>query len=368
MKDLTVYVAGHRGLVGSSIVGELKRRGYSNLLCRTSQELDLRRQSKVESFFEGHRPRWVFLAAAKVGGILANDTYKAEFIYDNMAIALSVIHSAYKYGVKKLLNLGSSCIYPRNCPQPMREEHLLTGSLEATNEPYAIAKISAIKLCRYYNEQYGTNFISVMPTNLYGPGDNFNLETAHALPALMRKFHLARLLMEGDWEGIVHDLRRYPLGFGLDQRIELKKRDSIKEALSEVGIEDGSVTVWGSGEVYREFLYVDDLADACLYLMENVDAKDLAQLLKEPSFPWATDYFVNVGTGKDIKLKDLFHLVKGVVGYKGDIRHDLSKPDGTPRKLLDVSRIHQLGWQPKVSLEEGIKKTYQWYVGSGTRD
>ena len=204
-----------------------------------------------------------------------------------------------------------------------------------------------------------------MPTNLYGPGDNFNLETAHALPALMRKFHLARLLMEGDWEGIVQDLKRYPLGFGLNHRVNLEKVDSIKEALSEVGIEDDSVTVWGSGEVYREFLYVDDLADACVYLMENVDAEDLAQLLGETSSPLATDYFVNVGTGEDIRLVDLFHLVKEIVGYMGEIKQDLSKPDGTPRKLLDVSRIHALGWQYKVGLEEGIKKTYQWYVGGG---
>ena len=362
MKDFPVYVAGHKGLVGSHILKVLEGRGYSHLLCKPSRELDLRRQEKVEAFFREHRPGWVFLAAARVGGILANDTYKAEFIYDNMAIALNVIHSAYRFGVRKLLNLGSSCIYPRNCPQPMKEEYLLTGSLEPTNEPYAIAKISAIKLCRYYNEEYGTNFISVMPTNLYGPGDNFNLETAHVLPAIIRKFHLGKLLMEGDWQGIIQDLKKHPVGFGLDGKIDLGNKESIKDALYKVGVEEGSVTVWGSGEVYREFLYVEDLAEACVYLMEEVDAKDLRQLFSpSPS----TDFFINIGTGKDIRLKDLFHLVKEIVGYRGEIKHDLSKPDGTPRKLLDVGRMKELGWQPKVSLEEGIGRTYQWYARGG---
>ncbi len=361
MNDSPVYVAGHKGLVGSNILNALQRRGYSNLLCKTSQELDLRRQEKVEGFFQEHRPKWVFLAAAKVGGILANNTYKGEFIYDNMAIDLNVIHAACRFGVKKLLNLGSSCIYPRNCPQPMREEYLLTGSLEPTNEPYAIAKISAIKLCRYYNEQYGTNFVSVMPTNLYGPGDNFNLETAHVLPALIRKFHLGKLLMEGDWQGIVQDLKAHPVGFGLNEKIDLKKKGSVRDTLSKVGVEESSVTVWGSGEVYREFLYVEDLAEACVYLMESVNARDFEQLFGGSSI----DFFVNVGTGEDVKLKDLFHLVKEIVGYKGEIKHDLSKPDGTPRKLLDVGRMKGLGWQPKVDLEEGIGRTYRWYARGG---
>ena len=358
--EVKAYIAGHKGLVGSHIKDKLEEKGYRNLVFRTSQELDLRRQGDTERFFEKERPDWVFLAAAKVGGILANSTYVAEFIYDNLAIALNVIHSAYKVGVKKLLNLGSSCIYPKNSPQPMKEEYLLTGSLEPTNEPYAIAKISAIKLCRYYNEQYGTNFFSVMPTNLYGPRDNFNLETAHVLPALIRKFHLAKLLMEGEWELILKDLRKRPLGFRLDDKINYESKESVKDALEKVGVGDGYVVVWGTGEVWREFLYVEDLADACVYLMENFDAEDIRKINK--------DYFVNVGTGQDIKLKDLFHLVKEIVGFRGRIEHDFSKPDGMKRKLLDVSRIQELGWKPKTSLEEGIRRTYRWYVEDTLQD
>lgn len=240
----------------------------------------------------------------------------------------------------------------------MKEEYLLTGSLEPTNEPYAIAKISAIKLCRYFNQQYGTNYISAMPTNIYGPYDNFNLETSHVLPALIRKFHLAKLLEEGDFEGIKKDFQKYPIGFGLDDKLNLKDKQSILSVLKKVGITSNShrsLTLWGSGEVYREFLYVDDLADACVYLMENIDAEDMRKL--------CPDYFVNVGTGEDLKIKDLATMIKDIVGFKGDSLHDLSKPDGTPRKLLDVSKIKQLGWKPKVSLEEGIRRTYEWYLG-----
>ncbi len=350
-----IYVAGHRGLVGSAILRKLQEKGYTNLIYRTSQELDLRRQAEVEAFFEKERPEYVFLAAAKVGGILANDTYKAEFIYDNLMIAANVIHASYKYGVKKLLNLGSSCIYPKFCPQPMKEEHLLTGALEPTNEPYAVAKIAAIKLCRYYNEQYGTNFISAMPTNLYGPNDNFNLETAHVLPALIRKFHLAKLLRKGDYEGIRRDIRRFPLGFGYDRELEGADNAKLEEVLARIGVTGDYVILWGTGEPYREFLYVDDLADACVFLMEKVEAEDMRKL--------SPDYFVNIGVGEDIKIKDLARLVKEIVGFEGEIKHDLSKPDGTPRKLLDVSKIKALGWEPKVSLEEGIKRTYEWYVG-----
>jgi GDP-L-fucose synthase len=306
-KNSKIYIAGHRGLVGSALMSRLQEQGYSKLITRTSKELDLRRQSEVEAFFAAEKPEYVFLAAARVGGILANSTYKAEFIYDNIIIAANVIHTAYKFGVKKLLNLGSSCIYPKYAPQPMKEEHLLTGLLEPTNEPYAIAKIAAIKLCRYYNEQYGTNYISVMPTNLYGPNDNFDLETSHVLPALIRRFHEARV-------------SHHP-----------------------------SVTLWGTGKPYREFLYVDDLADACVFLMEKYDYRDIGE-------------FINLGTGTDVTIKELAELVKRIVGYESEIIHDLTKPDGTPKKLLDISRIKSIGWSPKTSLEEGIRKTYEFFM------
>jgi len=276
---------------------------------RTSKELDLRQQADVEAFFDKERPEYVFLAAAKVGGILANNTYKAEFIYDNLMIAANIINASYKYKVKKLLNLGSSCIYPKFSPQPMKEEHLLTGLLEPTNEPYAIAKIAAIKLCRYYNEQYQTNFISVMPTNLYGPNDNYDLETSHVLPALIRKFH------------------------------EAKKSHQP------------AVTIWGTGKSFREFLYVDDLADACIFLMEKYDYKEIGE-------------FINIGTGSEITIEDLAKLVKKIVGYEGAIHHDVTKPDGTPRKLLDSSRLRSLGWNATVSLEDGIRKAYEVYTAA----
>lgn len=360
-KSGRIYIAGHRGLVGSALRRRLEERGYKNLIVKTSEELDLRRQGEVEKFFQEERPDYIFLAAAKVGGILANDTYKAEFIYDNIIIAANIIHSAYKYGAKKLLNLGSSCIYPKLAPQPMREEHLLTGLLEETNEPYAIAKISAIKLVRYYNEQYGTNYLSVMPTNLYGPNDNYNLETSHVLPALIRKIHIARLLEEGDIEEIKRDLRKNPIGFGIDEKLNLKDRGSILENLSQLGImvheeqetKRVSVELWGSGEVYREFLYVEDLADACVYLMEEIEADDIKKISR--------DFFVNVGVGEDIKIRDLALKIKEIVGFKGEIIYDLNKPDGTPKKLLDVTKMKTLGWQPKISLDEGVKMTYNFY-------
>ena len=304
-----IYIAGHRGLVGSAIVRKLKKEGYNNLVVRSHSELDLTRQEDVEAFFEKERPEYVFLAAARVGGILANSTYKAEFIYDNIMIAANVINTSYKYGVKKLLNLGSSCIYPKHAPQPMKEEYLLSGKLEPTNEPYAIAKIAAIKLCRYYNEQYGTNFISVMPTNLYGPNDNFDLKTSHVLPALIRKFH--------------------------DAKVEGKDK----------------VVLWGTGTPRREFLYVDDLADACLHLMQDYDARDIGE-------------FVNIGTGEDITIKELAELIASIVGFRGDIVWDRDKPDGTPQKLLDVSRINKMGWKARTGLKQGIIQTYDWYKES----
>ena len=340
-KNDKIYVAGHRGLVGSSVVRKLLKDGYTKVITRTSKELDLRRQADVEAFFERERPEYVILAAAKVGGILANSTYTAEFIYDNTIIAANVVQSAYRYGVKKLLNLGSSCIYPKLAPQPIKEEHLLTGVLEPTNEPYAVAKIAAIKLCRYYNEQYGTNFISVMPTNLYGPHDNFNLETAHVLPALIRKFHLAKLLRQKNYDEIKKDLDRTAVGFNLNLDQE--------RLLEKLGITPDYLVLWGSGEPYREFLYVDDLADACIFLMGRYNYKEVGE-------------FVNVGTGEDIRIKELASLIQKIVKYEGELKYDLSKPDGTPRKLLDVSRLKLLGWQSKTSLEEGIRNTYDWYL------
>lgn len=389
---MKIYVAGHRGLVGSAILRRLKEKEYRDIICRTSKEIDLRRQDETERFFEEERPEHAYMAAARVGGILANSTYKADFIYDNMAIALNVIHSAYKYGVKKLLNLGSSCIFPRLAPQPMKEEYLLTGYLEPTNEPYAMAKISAIKLCRYYNEQHGTNFISVMPANLYGPGDNFNLETAHALPAMIRKFHLAKLLKERDFESIRKDIGRYPLGFALDNpptpplekggaggfeifssetitsNLLAKENESpspprgegkgeggfsseteIEQVLGRLGITKDYVLLWGSGDPYREFLFVDDIADATVFLMESYDYKDIGE-------------FVNIGMGKDMKIKEIANLVRETVGFDGAIKYDLSKPDGMPKKLLDTTKIRSMGWEPKTDLKEGIRKTYEWYI------
>jgi GDP-L-fucose synthase len=358
-KNSKIYIAGHRGMVGSAISRKLKEKGYTNIVVRTHQELDLTDQKATREFFEKEKPEYVFLAAAKVGGILANSTYKADFIYQNIIIAANVIEAAYRYGVKKLLNLGSSCIYPKHAPQPIEEEYLLTGTLEPTNEPYAIAKISAIKLCRYFDEQYRTNFISVMPSNLYGSNDNYNLETAHALPALIRKFHLGKLLMEGKYGEIIEDIKKIPLGFGLDKDIEVKTPDDLKEILKKVGITENLLTIWGTGGVYREFLHVDDLADACVYLMENIDADEMKKI--------SPDYFVNVGTGKDLKIKELVNIIKDVVGYKGNVVWDTSKPDGTPRKLLDVTRITQLGWKARIKLEEGIKQTYESYLNGLVR-
>lgn len=301
-----IYVAGHRGLVGSALVRKLKEKGYDNLLLRTRDEVDLREQSKVRQLFEAEKPTYVFLAAAKVGGILANATYKAEFIYDNLMIALNVIEAAYRCGVRKLINLGSSCIYPKMAPQPLKEEYLLTGPLEITNEAYAVAKIAAIKLCRCYHEQYGANFISVMPTNLYGPYDNFDLETSHVLPALIRKIHEAK----------------------------------VKGA--------GEVVLWGDGSPYREFLHTNDLAEALLFIMESLEVRDVGE-------------FINIGTGEDISIKNLADLIAEIIGYHGSFRWDTSKPNGTPKKLLDVSKLSNLGWRATTPLKEGLISTYSWF-------
>lgn len=310
--DSRVYVAGHRGLVGSALFRRLESAGYERLVTRSRNELELLDARAVDEFFESERPEYVFLAAARVGGILANDTYPVEFLQDNLQVQLNVIEAAYRHGVEKLLFLGSSCIYPKHAPQPMKEEYLLTGELEPTNEPYAIAKIAGIELCKSYNRQHGTDYISVMPTNLYGPGDNFDLQTSHVLPALIRKFH------------------------------DAKERG------------DESVTVWGTGEPRREFLHVDDLADACVYLMDNYSGSEI----------------VNIGVGEDVSIRELAELVRDVVGYEGGIVHDASKPDGAPRKLLDVSRLRGLGWEAGIPLRKGVEETYRWYVehsGMGAR-
>jgi GDP-L-fucose synthase len=329
-KTNRIYVAGHKGLVGSAITRRLRSEGYSNLVLRSHRELDLMRQAEVEAFFKAEKPDYVFLAAAKVGGILANNTYPAEFIYENLLVETNVIHRAYKAGVKKLLFLGSSCIYPRDCPQPMKEEYLLSGKLEPTNEPYAIAKIAGIKMCQSYNRQYGTRFISVMPTNLYGPGDNFDLETSHVLPALIRKFHEAKI-REANLPEVTSGLKR--------------SAPPASSERSERSSPVSSVTLWGTGTPRREFLHVDDLADACVFLMNRYEESEI----------------INIGTGKDISISELAALIKNIVGFKGTIRYDRTKPDGTPRKLLDVSKLKALGWNPKVSLREGIEMSYRWF-------
>jgi GDP-L-fucose synthase len=340
-----IYVAGHTGLVGSAFLRALSAGGFKNVIVRTSRELDLRRQSEVEAFFEANRPRYVFLAAAKVGGILANDTYRADFIYDNIMIAANVIHASHKYGVEKLLNLGSSCIYPKLAPQPLREEYLLTGALEPTNEPYAVAKISAIKLCRYFNEQYGTDFISAMPTNLFGPNDNYDFAASHVLPALIRKFHLAKLIRANDMASIRADI----LNWGAPAGLRLDDDGALLSYLEGMGITADALTLWGTGEPYREFLHADDLAEACMFLMERRGFRDVGE-------------FINVGAGKDLKVRELASIVKEVAGYGGVIKFDASKPDGTPRKVMDSSRMEALGWRAGTGLREGIKRTYEGYV------
>lgn len=346
-KESKIYVAGSNGMVGSAIVRLLQKNNFENIIITSSKELDLRNQAETESFFESEKPEYVFLAAAKVGGIIANNTYKAEFIYDNMAIALNVINSAYKFGAKKLLNLGSSCIYPKFAEQPMTEAALLTGALEPTNEPYAIAKIAAIKLCRYYNEQYGTNFISLMPTNLYGYNDNYNLETSHVLPALLRKMMLGKALMEGNSDFIHNDISKYKLGFRIDSKLQ-SGEITIEAALQNSGIFSNEIVLWGSGKVLREFLFTDDMAEASLYFMQNVNSTEAGEV-------------INIGTGEDVSIFDLAHLIKNIVGYSGNLKFDSSKPDGTPRKLLDVSKASILGWQYKTNLEAGINNVLKKY-------
>ena len=347
-KNSKIYIAGHRGLVGSALLRKFQKEGFENIVTRTHSELDLRKQSEVEKFFEEEKPEYVILSAAKVGGIMANMTYPAQFIYDNLMISTNIIHFSYKYGVKKLLNLGSSCIYPKMAPQPIKEEYLLTSPLETTNEAYALAKIAAIKTCRYYNQEYGTNFISGMPTNQYGINDNFNMETAHLLPMIMRRFHLSKLLSLGDFEGIKKDLQMYKLGYGLDEKLDLTDNTKIKEILAEIGAFPDKAVLWGDGSVYRELMSSDDLADSCFYLLKNKNYDEIGE-------------FVNITGGNDIILRDLFEIIKETVGFKGKIVYDKTKPNGTPRKLMDATKIKALGWQPKISIQDGIKQTYDWY-------
>lgn len=346
-KNAKIYLAGHRGLVGSAIYENLRSKGYTNIVTRTHKELDLTDQNAVAEFFSKEKPDYVFLAAAKVGGIVANNVYRADFIYENMMIQNNVIHQSYLHKVKKLLFLGSTCIYPKNAPQPMREESLLTDTLEYTNEPYAIAKIAGIKMCESYNLQYGTNFISVMPTNLYGPNDNFDLEKSHVLPALIRKIHLAKLLAESKYENVVSDL----------------KVDTIEEAktyLNTFGVNENSVEIWGSGRPKREFLWSEDMADACVFIMENRNFSDTFN--KEDKEIRNTH--INIGTGKDVSIKELAETIKDCIGFTGNLVFNTEKPDGTMRKLTDVSKLNSLGWKHTVELKDGIKKMYDWYFSN----
>jgi len=342
-KNSKIYIAGHRGLVGSAFVRRLQSEGYTNIVTRTHAQLDLLRQGRVEAFLKKEKPEYVFLAAARAGGIWGNNTYPAQFIYENIAIQSNVIHASYQNEVKKLLFLGSSCIYPKHCPQPIKEEYLLSDYLESTNEPYAVAKIAGIKMCQAYNRQYKTGFISVMPNNLYGPNDNFDLETSHVLPALIRKFHLAKLAAAGDWQAIFKD-----------EAVRGLIPDDIKSAIGidpstgkplDPSTNQPAVIIWGTGAPRREFLHVDDLADAGVFLMNHYDESDI----------------INIGWGNDQTILELAQMVSDIVGFKGNIKWDSAKPDGTPQKLLDVSRLAKLGWQPKTALEDGIREVYRWY-------
>jgi GDP-L-fucose synthase len=372
-KKSKIYIAGHNGMVGSAISRNLFANGFENQVFSPYPPYDLTDQKVVAGFFEKEKPEYVFLAAAKVGGIIANNTYRAQFIYENLMIENNIIHQSYLHGVKKLLFLGSSCIYPANCPQPIKEDYLLTGELEYTNEPYAIAKIAGIKLCESYNIQYGTNFVSVMPTNLYGPNDNYNLETSHVLPALIRKMHLGKCLENNDWVSIRIDLKKRPIE-GVDDKFS---EEEILNKLTKYGIHSQvsnaqpvpgrlhpvTINLWGTGSPYREFLYVDDLAEACVYVMNHVDYKDLKDqnnnANKVPN--QFKNTHINIGTGKDLTIKELALIVKEKTGFKGQLNWDSSKPDGTFRKLLDVSKINSLGWKEKKGLKEGIVLVYNRY-------
>ena len=384
-KNAKIYVAGHNGLVGSAIWKNLEERGYHNLVGRSHKELDLTDQNAVKAFFDEEKPDAVVLAAAFVGGIMANSLYRADFIMQNMKIQCNVISNAYSHNVKKLLFLGSTCIYPKNAPQPMKEDALLTSPLEYTNEEYAIAKIAGLKMCESYNRQYGTNYIAVMPTNLYGPNDNFHLENSHVMPAMMRKIYLAKLIHEGAWETIKADLNKRPV----ENVNGNSSQDDILRILEKYGISDNKVTLWGTGTPLREFLWSEDMADASVHVLLNVDFKDIIGIEKYssvfygvsasgavdrnnsdgrggaiPSLGEIRNCHINVGTGKELTIKELSELIVKTVGFEGEVVFDSAKPDGTPRKLIDVEKLHSLGWTHKVEIEEGVEKLFKWYAGA----
>jgi GDP-L-fucose synthase len=384
-KNSKIYVAGHTGLVGSAIWNNLKKRGYNNLVGLTIQEMDLTNQVAVKEFFDREKPDAVVLAAAFVGGIMANSLYRADFIMVNMKIQCNIISEAYAHGVKKLLFLGSTCIYPKEAPQPMIEDYLLTGPLEYTNEPYAIAKIAGLKMCESYNLQYGTNFIAVMPTNLYGPNDNFHLENSHVMPAMMRKVYLAKLIHEGAWEKIAIDLNKRPVE-GVSGSAS---KEEVLKVLAKYGISDNKVVLWGTGTPLREFLWSEEMADACVHILINVDFKDVIGIEKYssvhygnaadgvvdrdhtagrggaiPSLGEIRNCHINVGTGKELTIRQLSELVVKAVGFEGEVEFDASKPDGTMRKMIDVSKLHSLGWHHKIEIEEGVQKLFDWYKES----
>ena len=396
-KNTKIYVAGHRGLVGSAIWNNLKARGYNNLIGRSHSELDLTDEVAVRRFFDEEQPEAVVLAAAFVGGIMANSLYRADFLMQNMKMQCNVISNAYSHGVKKLLFLGSTCIYPKNAPQPMREDALLTSELEYTNEEYAIAKIAGLKMCESYNLQYGTNYIAVMPTNLYGPNDNFHLENSHVMPAMMRKVYLAKLLHDNNWQAIRNDMDKRPINPTDKLRAIIgdgnvdggNPAERIVKALAYYGIEDNKVTLWGTGSPLREFLWSEDMADASVYLLLNVDFKDVIGIEKYssvfygaktdgsvdrnnsegrggaiPSLGEIRNCHINVGTGKELTIKALSELVVKAVGFEGEVVWDSTKPDGTPRKLIDVSKLHSLGWTHKVEIEDGVRMLFGWYQES----
>ena len=358
-----IYLAGHRGLVGSAIKKNLDAKGYKNIITKTRNELNLSNQLDVANFFEAEKPEYVILAAAKVGGIIANNTYRGEFIYENLMIQNNIIHQSYIHGVSKLLFLGSTCIYPKNSPQPMKEEYLLTSELEYTNEPYAIAKIAGIKMCESYNIQYGTNFIAVQPTNLYGPNDNFDLEKSHVLPALIRKIHLGKAIENNDWRTLKYDLNQLPIEGISGENSE----GEILNVLSKYGISTNlnqtkkpflvKVEIWGSGKPMREFLWSEDMADACVHLMQKIDFSNLSDGQTE-----IKNTHINIGTGKEVSIKELAETIKKVIDFKGELYFNAEKPDGTMRKLTDSSKLESLGWKYSVELKEGIEKMYNWYI------
>lgn len=384
-KEAKIYVAGHKGLVGSAILRNLQQKGYTNLVTRTHAELDLLDGVAVRQFFDDEKPEYVVLAAAFVGGIMANSLYRADFIYKNLQIQQNVIGESFRHQVKKLLFLGSTCIYPKNAPQPMPETALLTSELEYTNEPYALAKIAGLKMCEAFNLQYGTNYIAVMPTNLYGPNDNFHLENSHVMPAMMRKIYLSKLLMAKDWDKVRRDLDLRPV-----EKVDGKaSQEEILNILGKYGIFDGKVVLWGTGKPLREFLWSEEMADASVYVLEHVDFKDIIGIEKYsaalngvaidgasdrnnscgrggaiPALGEIRNCHINVGTGKELTIAQLAQLIVRTVGYEGEVQFDASKPDGTPRKLIDVSKLHALGWHHKIEIEQGVQKLFDWYLAS----